>query len=752
MLRNLEDFLIPQMSVQVSIFDGVETGGRNNQYLAVAGPAFAMKPKEERIERFSIMPPAGLAGEFFIVTEALNDRKQSLGGAMIPVHIEGSNEFVIITNMSLMADGRPISLFSGDPIQPGAPMVVTIEVQNDGDARTVRPFAIVDELNAGVATTATAEGDTVTLAPHATTTVTLQLPHLAKPTTYAARIAFKDANGRLVSNEADFRIVIAGRGATIWRVMADKDSYRAGDTAVVVLTVTGPADFSQVGDVDIRVALMDGNAVAGSATVHVSLDQPQTLTVNIPVTRDVAVPRVDVSVLKDGSELASYHVPLGKAPQAAPSLATYWLIFVVIVIIIAIGFLVWRSRRGTVVLLALITFLALIASAQAVIVVSNFGITYSWWAPAYGSASVGPQDWVHVIIVRTCPQLISSCAHLETITTHYPMAVRFYGAFRTTTCVNQCSWIMTYAYIANTADQQVKDCGQVPFVWGSAGGLSSYYADWEGYCDVQDLKPGWYHAYLFTTAKGNSGCIVKAYENICIPESDKAVCALGKASCGTVTMTDSCGAPRTVDCGACETPNTCGGGGSPGVCGCTSLSQETACSGKNCGTVSNGCGTVSCGTCTSPGFCHNNNCCTPVTDGELCAEKEYCGTVTLTDNCDQTKTVNCGVCASPDDVCYKNACCTPETDPALCAAYNSECSIGTITLVDRCGQTRTVNCGDCPPTAYCVTQGSPPIGKCVPYINCSDTDNGDIYQNGTTTVTSNMGANTPIPSYFNLPQ
>ncbi|HSQ67924.1 MAG TPA: hypothetical protein VLM85_32160 [Polyangiaceae bacterium] len=76
-------------------------------------------------------------------------------------------------------------------------------------------------------------------------------------------------------------------------------------------------------------------------------------------------------------------------------------------------------------------------------------------------------------------------------------------------------------------------------------------------------------------------------------------CAAQGKNCGTIS--DGCGG--TLSCGTCTSPQTCGGGGTPNVCGTCTPTSCTA-QGKNCGTISDGCGgTLSCGTCTSPQTC-----------------------------------------------------------------------------------------------------------------------------------------------------
>jgi hypothetical protein len=80
----------------------------------------------------------------------------------------------------------------------------------------------------------------------------------------------------------------------------------------------------------------------------------------------------------------------------------------------------------------------------------------------------------------------------------------------------------------------------------------------------------------------------------CTPSS----CAAQGKNCGTIS--DGCGG--TPSCGSCLLPQTCGGGGTPNVCGC--MPTSCAAQGKNCGTISDGCGlTLTCGTCQSPNTC-----------------------------------------------------------------------------------------------------------------------------------------------------
>src|SRR5207247_1290616 len=83
------------------------------------------------------------------------------------------------------------------------------------------------------------------------------------------------------------------------------------------------------------------------------------------------------------------------------------------------------------------------------------------------------------------------------------------------------------------------------------------------------------------------------------PACTPTTCAAQGKNCGTIS--NGCGG--TLTCGACTAPQTCGGGGVANVCG-TCTPTTCAAQGKNCGAISDGCGgTLTCGACTTPQTC-----------------------------------------------------------------------------------------------------------------------------------------------------
>jgi alpha-tubulin suppressor-like RCC1 family protein len=134
--------------------------------------------------------------------------------------------------------------------------------------------------------------------------------------------------------------------------------------------------------------------------------------------------------------------------------------------------------------------------------------------------------------------------------------------------------------------------------------------------------------------------------------------------------------------------------------------------GKNCDDVSDQCGKfIHCGDCTggdtcggggTVGVCGHGATCTPESDVAFCARLgKSCDPVTAVDNCNTSRTANCGVCQGTQtcggggtpNVCGTPAC-VPETDSAFCARMAKSC--GAFSGNDNCGKSRAVQeCGPC---------------------------------------------------------
>lgn len=131
-------------------------------------------------------------------------------------------------------------------------------------------------------------------------------------------------------------------------------------------------------------------------------------------------------------------------------------------------------------------------------------------------------------------------------------------------------------------------------------------------------------------------------------------------------------------------------------CSCTPTT--CAAQGKNCGSISDGCGeTLSCGTCGSGLACTNNVCsCQPTT---CAAQGKSCGVIP--NGCGGS--LSCGLC-NPGESCINNQCiCQPTT----CAEQGATCGV----ILDGCGQ--PLNCGYCPSGKTCG-----PANTCITGVTC----------------------------------
>ena len=91
--------------------------------------------------------------------------------------------------------------------------------------------------------------------------------------------------------------------------------------------------------------------------------------------------------------------------------------------------------------------------------------------------------------------------------------------------------------------------------------------------------------------------------------------------------------------------------------------------------------------------------CDAESDDELCDHRE-CGEATLVDRCGDSRTVDCGSCQDHQE-CTDHQChCEGEPAPWLCDQHDANC--GELSVTDGCNEQRTVDCGSCPSAGECV--------------------------------------------------
>jgi hypothetical protein len=96
--------------------------------------------------------------------------------------------------------------------------------------------------------------------------------------------------------------------------------------------------------------------------------------------------------------------------------------------------------------------------------------------------------------------------------------------------------------------------------------------------------------------------------------------------------------------------------------------------------------------------------CAAESDSAFCTRTgKACGSVVGVDNCGQTRSVDCGQCAAGESCDGTHQCvCVPESTAAVCTRWNKVC--GTFSGTDNCGIYRTVGCGTCGTGLQCSPQ------------------------------------------------
>ncbi len=225
----------------------------------------------------------------------------------------------------------------------------------------------------------------------------------------------------------------------------------------------------------------------------------------------------------------------------------------------------------------------------------------------------------------------------------------------------------------------------------------------------------------------------------CALESDNEFCGRFSAQCGMVQGENNCGEVVTVNCGGCDNNDPCNADKTCPVCQPFDDAALCAQAGLQCGmhSVTNNCGdavTVDCGGCTNDRECSGAGICecpTPSCNGVACG--------TVTNACNNSNTCN-NTCNATTQQCMGNSCeCKPETNVELCSAQGAVC--GVITVDDRCGMTRTISCGMCGMGEICTDANV----CCTPQTNAQLCNNNGRECGGLTT-TDNCGVQRTINS------
>ena len=257
----------------------------------------------------------------------------------------------------------------------------------------------------------------------------------------------------------------------------------------------------------------------------------------------------------------------------------------------------------------------------------------------------------------------------------------------------------------------------------NAADTSIYTLDFKAATSGQTLTVD-YTIDLNRCTKGDTGEVwLLGSTLVASPACTPTTCAAQGKNCGSIS--DGCGG--TLDCGTCTAPQICGGS-TPNVCGAC-MPTTCAAQGKNCGSISDGCGgTINCGSCGANQTCTSGGTCACAFGFNDCDGNAANGCESPFIN-----QYNCGTCGNTCALDGTEFCRGPLMTPdpptwecVSCGATSGNCDNDSLNLCETYLLASFSNCGACGHACQTgqVCQNGSCAGACTPpYTAC----NGSCY-------------------------
>jgi CARDB protein len=339
---------------------------------AVQDDVFALAPKSTRHVTFTYHAPLLPEGpyRFRIQLRTSNDRE--LGWATVPLTLGGATTFGVLDAWEVQTESTDLA--SNTPRQSWAPLEgVNVRPEQPLTFRAGGRAVGTDSLTGTLSitttrilqaeeATATTEGESVTLLPGSPAqNIIIPFTAATAPGAYVTRVSLTDARGSRVSSIAEFRYVVRGTSASVVSATFSDLRTRRGETTTVALTVVGPADRQTKTDGTVEIALLDGEAVAGTTTAPVEFSAaPRSATIPVQLQKTISVPALRVTLKgPDGTVLDTYDAtfpgigqPAGPAPagegQRPGGLLTITILLLALLLLLVLVRRKWvRPSAGT---------------------------------------------------------------------------------------------------------------------------------------------------------------------------------------------------------------------------------------------------------------------------------------------------------------------------------------------------------------------------------------------------------------------
>ena len=373
-LWNYEQFVIGDLVFNFQLLgdsvDGVPTKIINSQ---MDSNIFQLSPGEKVSKPFSYTLPANLPNDSLVFRIQLtNSRGEEMSWEEKIITIGGEDKFLTLENYWLVKDGVRLSPGGGVDYKSGEIPQIIFDINNSSSFTvTAFPKIITYKRSQGQFLQENRIANVI-LNPGQRQTIEAVLPQLTTPESYLSEIRLYDSETEEeISNSIYFRWIISGQDdAEILFVNPDKDSYVAGEEAIIDIQITGPAHTysddtplipAEGGSIEVSLFNQDDELIC-QGNKEVNLESSQ-VSVNCSIEKDVINPRVETKIIKNDKTLDEYkfNVESQVIPEKISEEPSFFeknkkvILFVIIsLIIIAMIVFYFKNRRGSLSILILL--------------------------------------------------------------------------------------------------------------------------------------------------------------------------------------------------------------------------------------------------------------------------------------------------------------------------------------------------------------------------------------------------------------
>jgi len=307
---NSEEYIVPNISQEFVIFIPDKEGipetiiGRT-----LAPEKFLLSPNQKKTIDFSYKLPQNL------LTATYQFRISLWSGTGVlmnwedqEIKISGNDKFLEISNPKVVKDGTEFLPLLGISFGLEEIPKIRFDILNKSPSEiSVIPKITIFERQINLDKVKEIEKESLILNAGQAKTIDYQMPSLEKPESYLANLEFFDSSGISISNSLLFRWVIEGKGAEVFDIQSDQDSYSKGDTAKITVYYVGPADGSEIGDGELLVEIYNEKAeLTGRKEKTVNLDEEDLCLIEIPIEKEVKNANLKATLSQAGEMLDEY--------------------------------------------------------------------------------------------------------------------------------------------------------------------------------------------------------------------------------------------------------------------------------------------------------------------------------------------------------------------------------------------------------------------------------------------------------------